>query len=416
MRVLGLVFGGRSLDAALADPAAGVETLGPHLRAVCRDLCFGTLRHHGRLKALLRPLLRQETQPVLALLLEVGAYQLLHARTAPHAVVDHAVRAAATLAHPATGGFVNAVLRNLQRNRAELEAEADRTPEGRLSHPEWWIRRVRRDHPDHWRQLLEAAQQHPPMTLRVNRRRQDVAAYQARLAAAGLAAEPEGPAGLILGQPCPVDQLPGFAEGYVSVQDASAQLAVDLLAPQDGERILDACAAPGGKTAHLLEVANAEVLALDQDAVRLQRVADTLARLGLAGATLRHADAARPDLWWDGQPFDRILLDAPCSGSGVTRRHPDIRWLRQSADPARLAQTQRQLLAALWRTLRPGGTLLYATCSLFAEEGPAVIQSFLADQPDAQSLPLDGPVLPQGWVLADTRHDGFFYARLQRAG
>ena len=411
------VLGGRSLDAVLTQHDAELVALGRHVRAVCRDLCFGVLRHHGRLKALLRPLLKKETQPIVGILLEVGAYQLVHTRTAPHAVVDHAVRAASALTHPAVGGFVNAVLRSLQRTLPELERAADATPEGRFSHPEWWIRRLRRDHPAAWRDILLAGQQHPPFTLRVNLRRQSRTAYLERLAAAGLAAEVvnDGQAAAIrLLTPCPVERLPGFADGCVSVQDASAQLAATLLNAQAGQRVLDACAAPGGKTAHLLEHTDGlDLVALDHDAQRLNRVEQTLQRLGLQ-ATLRRADAADLDAWWDGRPFDRILLDAPCTGSGVTRRHPDIRWLRHSSDPARLAATQRALGAALWRTLKPGGTLLYVTCSLFAEEGPGFVQTFLADHPDALPIPLSGPAFTEAWVLPDELHDGFFYARFDR--
>jgi 16S rRNA (cytosine967-C5)-methyltransferase len=405
---------GTSLDAALGATEGRLLALGPHLRAVCRDLCFGSLRERGRLRAMLRPLLNQrETQPILLELLTVASYQLLHTRTAQHATVDHAVRTAGALAHPAVGGFVNAVLRGLLRRTEELQAIADATPEGRHSHPEWWIRRLRRDHPVHWRAILAAAQIHPPLTLRINCRRTSVPAYLAALATAGLAASAVGAEGVTLTVPCPVEQIPGFAEGLVSVQDASAQYAARLLAPRDGERVLDACAAPGGKTAHLLELADLDLLALDQDAHRLARVDSGLTRLGLQ-ATLTCADAGDPARWWDGRPFDRILLDAPCTGSGITRRHPDIRWLRHSGDPARLGALQRQLVDALWRTLRPGGTLLFATCSLFAEEGPRVVQGFLADHPDARLQPLAGSTFHDGWVLPDALHDGFYYALFER--
>ncbi|MDE3010341.1 MAG: 16S rRNA (cytosine(967)-C(5))-methyltransferase RsmB [Pseudomonadota bacterium] len=412
--LLVLVDEGHSLDGALLARADRLEALGPHLRAVCRDVCFGVLRHRGRLRAMLRPLLQKSApQPLMLALLSVAAYQLLHTRTAAHAVVDHAVRAAVTMTHPAVGGFVNAVLRNLQRRRAELETGADATPEGRHSHPEWWIRRLRRDHPRHWKAILAAAQGHPPLTLRVNRRRCTVADYLERLQQAGLQGRAlEGDA-IVVEPPCAVERLPGFAEGLVSVQDASAQLAATLLAARDGERVLDACAAPGGKTAHLLELADLDLTALDHDPRRLGRVTDNLRRLGLQ-AELRCANAADLAAWWDGRPFDRILLDAPCTGSGITRRHPDIRWLRQPGDPARLGQTQLQLAAALWKTLKPGGTLLFATCSLFSEEGPSVVQAFLAAHPDARLRLPEGPSFQEGWVLPDALHDGFFYALFER--
>ena len=413
--VLVEVYGGRSLDAALFAADARLQALGPHLRAVSRDVCFGTLRYRGRLRAMLRPLLHQgDTQAVLGALLELAAYQLLYTRTAPHAVVDHAVRAAGALAHPAVGGFVNAVLRALLRRSAELSHLAERTPEGRYSHPEWWIRRLKRDHPQHWRNILEVAQDHPPLTLRVNRRRTTRADYLAQLGAGGLQAAAVGADGVHLEIPCPVERLPGFAEGWVSVQDASAQLAAQLLDARDGERVLDACAAPGGKTAHLLERADLDLLALDHDGERLGRIDETLRRLGLSAET-RCADAADPAAWWDGHLFDRILLDAPCTGSGVTRRHPDIRWLRHPGDPARLGEAQLRLARALWRTLRPGGTLLFATCSLFADEGPLVTEAFLAEHPDARPSSPEGHSLAPGWVLPDALHDGFYYARFQRA-
>ena len=406
---------GRSLDAAMRDADGAMQALGGHLRAVCRDACFGTLRYRGRLRAMLKPLLRQgDTQPILVALLELAAYQLLHTRTAPHAVVDHAVRAAGVLAHPAVGGFVNAVLRSLLRQREVLAVTADQTPEGRYSHPEWWIRRVRRDHPQHWRDILESAQQHPPLTLRVNRRKGSRDAYLALLAAAEMQAVALGEWGVSLAVPCPVERLPGFAEGWVSVQDASAQFAAELLGACDGERVLDACAAPGGKTAHLLECADLDLFALDHDASRLSRVDLNLQRLGLHAST-RCANVLRVEDWWDGQAFDRILLDAPCSGSGVTRRHPDIRWLRHSADPARLGQIQLEMARTLWRTLKPGGTLLFVTCSLFSDEGPRVVTSFLNEHPDARHHTPAGPSFQDGWVIPDALHDGFFYALLKRA-
>jgi 16S rRNA (cytosine967-C5)-methyltransferase len=324
---------------------------------------------------------------------------------ADHTLVDQAV-AAVRQAKPALAGFANAVLRRFLRERDALVKQVLRQPEATYNHPAWWIDRLRADWPTQWQALLCQAQQRPPMVLRVNQRRGTVAGYLARLAEAGLtaAAQPAGSSqgegaatAVVLGQPCPVDRLPGFAQGDVSVQDSAAQRAAPLLlgaglAP--GARVLDACAAPGGKTAHLLECAELDLLALDNDPARLARVRDSLARLGLlpaadglaaaserpatgASVELRAADARRPDTWWDGRLFDAILLDAPCSASGIVRRHPDIRWLRRPDDIAGLVRVQAALLDALWPLLRPGGRLLYATCSIFKAEGQAQIDAFL---------------------------------------
>jgi len=414
VELLQQVYAGTSLDAATLRCASKLDALGSHLKAVCRDTCYGVLRHRGRIRALLAPLLRDDkTQEILKILLEVALYQIAYSRTASHAVVDHAVKSAGLLAHPAVGGFINAVLRNFIRQQEELEKIADRTAEGRYSHPEWWVRRMKRDHPHHWKTILEVAQSPPPLTIRVNRRKISAESYLQLLRENGIEASLVGMSGVHFTQAVPVEQIPHFFEGWVSVQDASAQWAGHLLAPQPGERILDACAAPGGKTAHLLELADIELQALDHDAQRLSRVSQNLDRLGLS-AKLLCADAADLDAWWDGLSFDRILLDAPCTGSGVTRRHPDIRWLRRSADPATMAKQQARLLSALWRTLKPGGTLLFVTCSLFVEEGPAVIQAFLNEQADARCIPLGSSPFEQGWIIPGALHDGFYYAILER--
>ncbi len=295
----------------------------------------------------------------------------------PHTLVDQAVTAARRRS-PAAAGFVNAVLRRFVRDRDALVAAARGTPEGLHQHPRWWIARLEHDWPVEAHALLAAANRRPPMTLRVNARRGDAAAYAARLERAGLAAVVVGTHTVVLRTPCAVGDLPGFAAGEVSVQDAAAQLAAPLLLGgglPPGARVLDACAAPGGKTAHLLELAELDLLALDRDALRLERVRETLARLGLR-ARVQAGDAADPAAWWDGRPFDAILLDAPCTASGIVRRHPDIRWLRRPTDVDALARQQARLLDALWPLLAPGGRLLYATCSLFKAEGLAQIDAF----------------------------------------
>lgn len=344
-----------------------------------------------------------------------------------HTLVDQAVRAVHRRT-PAAAGFVNAVLRRFVRERESLVAAAEHQPIGAFNHPLWWIERLKQEWPAHWQVLLREANRRPPMTLRVNARRGDAAAYVQRLAARGQPARASGTHTVVLAEPCPVTQLPGFAEGEVSVQDAAAQRAAPLLLGQAdspaaftlaaGARVLDACAAPGGKTAHLLELAELDLLALDSDPLRLARVQETLNRLQLK-ATLKAADARDPATWWDGRLFDAILIDAPCSASGIVRRHPDIRWLRRPADVAALARTQAQLLAALWPLLAPGGRLVYATCSLFKAEGQHQIDAFL-QRPDVGVACLDAASpghllpLPDNADAGAVTADGFYYALLHK--
>lgn len=421
------VRAGRSLTDALARCPA-------ELRPATQALSFTVLRQLGA-ALVLRPMLVPKPPPPALDALLLSALALLWPTGSPppypdHTLVDQAVAAARQRA-PASAGFVNAVLRRFVRERDALVAAALREPQARYQHPPWWVQRVQADWPAQADGLLAAANLHPPMVLRVNTRRISVADYSAQLLAAGLtlhaAATPDTPQALVLAAPCPVQALPGFAEGWVSVQDLSAQRAAPLLLGGDhapgglpplapGARVLDACAAPGGKTAHLLELAELDLLALDSDTNRLARVGETLQRLGLH-AELLAADARNVAAWWDGRPFDAILLDAPCTGSGIVRRHPDARWLRRPTDLAALARTQATLLDALWPLLAPGGRLLYATCSIFRAEGQAQIDAFLqrTGQPRPQlapgspghllPLPDNGPRpagAPQG--------DGFFYA------
>jgi 16S rRNA (cytosine967-C5)-methyltransferase len=412
------VLAGRSLT----DLLAGVPSA---LRPGTQALSFEAMRRLGGAQSVLRLLApRAPTADVAALLLATIA--LLWPRNAAlyadHTLVDQAVHAARART-PAAAGFVNAVLRRFVREREALVQQARTTPEGAFNHPRWWIERLRSDWPAHWQALLDQASRHPPLGLRVNARRGTAAAYAERLEAAGHRATLHGEQALVLDKPLPVHELPGFADGDVSVQDLAAQRAAPLLlgsglAP--GARVLDACAAPGGKSAHLLELADLDLLALDVDEPRLARVRDTLDRLHL-WATLRAGDARAAQAWWDGRPFDAILLDAPCSASGIVRRHPDIRWLRRPGDIAALARTQGQMLDALWPLLAPGGRLLYATCSVFKAEGQAVIDAFLqrlgptAARLDPASpghllpLPDNDPAGP-----AQEPADGFFYALLHK--
>lgn len=403
------VLAGAALHQVLPRRLQQLET--PGERGALQDIVYGSLRQLGRLDAWLAALLeRPLTDPELGWLLRVAIYQLAYTRAPAHAVVHNAVDAAG---EGWRRGLANAVLRNFQRRRAELEKLADAQPRARWSHPDWWIAKLQAEHPDHWQGVLEASQQHPPFTLRVNCRHGDVAGYLQRLTEAGMTARQTGPDAVTLDKAVPVHTLPGFDAGDVSVQDAGAQWAARLLDAQPGERILDACAAPGGKTGHILERADVILTAVDADVARLARVEENLNRLQLE-ATLIEGDAAQPETWWDGQPYDRILADVPCSASGVVRRNPDIKWLRRPDDIPQFAAQQAVMLEALWRLLAPGGTLLYATCSLFNEENDGQVRAFLARHAgDAERCPLPEP-LTDGSLLPDAEHDGFFYALLRK--
>ncbi|HTP98213.1 MAG TPA: 16S rRNA (cytosine(967)-C(5))-methyltransferase RsmB [Casimicrobiaceae bacterium] len=417
------VMAGATLPAALAATDDGAPTRG---RALVQALAYGTLRHWGRLAALAQALARKPlTDPDLAALVAVALYQLDHTAAPSFAVVDRAVDAAALVARPQVKPLVNAMLRRYLRERDALNADVARaSPVARWSYPRWWIGRVEADLPAHWQAVLAAGNERPPLTLRVNRRVAVREALAERLRADGIAVDPVGASGLIVREPRPVTELPGFAEGAFSVQDAGAQLAAPLLAARDGLRVLDACAAPGGKTTHLLELARIELTALDSDPSRLARIEANLVRLRLAGPHVRvvAGDAARPDAWWDGRPYDRILADVPCTASGIVRRHPDGKWLRRKSDIAAFAAQQQRILAGLWPLLVPGGLLLYATCSLFAAENELQISSFQEKHPDALretiSFPADclhvaDQLLPSG-NAAGHNQDGFFYALLRK--
>lgn len=399
-------------------------------RPAVQALSFELMRQLGRARALVRRLAQRPPAPAVEALLAT-ALALLSAEVPAypeHTLVSQAVEAARRQkSTQAQSGFINACLRRFQRERTALMADVMQDPVARYNHPAWWIERLQQDHPAHWQDLLAAAQQAPPLTLRVNRQRSSVAQTLAQLQAMGLAAEPVGVDGLQLRQAVPVHALPGFDEGAVSVQDAAAQLAAPLLlqglALDRPWRMLDACAAPGGKTGHLLEMApQARVTALEIDPARTGRIEDNLHRLGLQ-AEVRTADAGRPADWWTGEPWDAILLDAPCTASGIVRRHPDIRWLRRPTDSAQLAQTQARLLDTLWPTLRTGGRMLYCTCSVFRAEGDEVIQAFLMRNKAARILQPVGhlipSVMPSGLPVGDNRlgeHDGFYYALLEKSG
>jgi 16S rRNA (cytosine967-C5)-methyltransferase len=416
------VRAGRSLTDVLAHCPADA-------RAGTQALSFSVLRRLGGAQAARALLAPKAPPPAMDALLLTAIALLWPGDEAPayaeHTLVDQAVTAAKQRSK-AGSSFVNAVLRRFLREREAIIQALQRDLVASYNHPAWWIERLRKDWPDSWTAILQANNQRPPMTLRVNARRGTAADYVRRLAEEGMAAQVAGPQAVQLALPRPVTALPGFAEGDVSVQDLAAQLAAPLLigeglAPR--ARVLDACAAPGGKTAHLLELADAEVLAIDSDEQRLRRVHETLDRLSLRAQTLV-ADAGQPQAWWDDNAFDAILLDAPCSASGIVRRHPDVRWLRRPADIPALAATQARLLDALWPLLRAGGRLLYCTCSVFKAEGQDAIDAFLQRHGDAGVAPAGlspGHLLPRpdnGAVSAGlgpmASADGFFYALLHK--
>ena len=403
-RVIAAVHGGKSLSEALGLLSADIPTA----RAAAQDVAYGVLRQFGRGEFILnrlmsKPLTHAETR---ALLL-AALYRLETRPESTHTVVDQAVKAAGELAGGVFKGLVNGVLRNYLRQREELCKAVTADEEAHYQHPRWWLNRLRRRWPQQWETIVAAGNQPPPMTLRVNCRHSSVADYLKRLEAAGLVASPVGQSGLRLEKAVPVDALPGFLDGWVSVQDAGAQRAAELLAPNSGMRVLDACAAPGGKTAHLLELADLDLLAIDVDGRRAQRIEDNLQRLQMK-AMVRVGDSSQPAAWWDGRPFDAILADVPCTASGVVRRHPDIKCLRRESDVRQFARTQAAILDALWPLLKPGGKFLYATCSVFVEENQGQIDAFLVRQPDAKRL-VEEPWLPCA------ENDGFYYALLGKA-
>ena len=400
------VRGGRSLSEALE--GHGRDAV---VRAAVQDLAYGTLRNLGLLDALLAELLRKPVKPGLHALLLCALYQLRARQRSRHTTVDQAVRAVARL-EPAAKGLTNAVLRNYLRNADALVARCN-SDRARYSYPQWWIDRVRAAWPRQWESVLNSGNLHPPMTLRVNRRRLGAEQYLAKLGECGVNGELVGAQAILLERPVPLESLPGFGAGEVSIQDAGAQLAAPLLDVQAGMRVLDACAAPGGKAGHILELADCSLTALDSDPARVPRISSNLERLGF-DARVVCGDCAAPAAWSDGRPFERILLDAPCTASGVVKRHPDIKWLRRESDIARMAAAQGRMLDALWQQLAPGGKLLYATCSVFPQENAQAIASFLGRNTGARRLPL--AELDHGQLLPDARHDGFFYALLEKNG
>ncbi|MCU1724665.1 16S rRNA (cytosine(967)-C(5))-methyltransferase RsmB [Pseudomonas sp. 5P_5.1_Bac1] len=420
-RALAAVLSGKaSLNSSLPAQLDKVEARD---RGLTQDLAFGTARWQPRLSALAERLLQKPFKSadadVQALLL-VGLYQLFYTRVPEHAAIGETVGCADKLKKPWAKGLLNAVLRRAQREGNDILAELERDPVVRTAHPRWLQKSLKAFWPEQWEAICAANNAHPPMILRVNRRHHSRDAYLELLRQAGIDAAPcqYSADGILLAAASDVRDLPGFAEGWISVQDEAAQLAADLLELAPGQRVLDACCAPGGKTCHLLEAEPklAGVVAIDLEAKRLVRVRENLDRLGL-DAQLIACDARDTGEWWDGQGFQRILLDAPCSATGVIRRHPDIKLTRQPDDIAALAVLQGELLDALWPTLEVGGMLLYATCSTLPTENTEVIEAFLARTPGARELDLAtdaGIRQPHGRQLLaqEGGHDGFYYAKL----
>ena len=404
------VAAGKSLTEQFERMADGGTLRSP--RGALTDLTHGALRRYGRVQAIVDAL-SQRGRPDrrVEALLWCSLYAIESRRYADYTVVDQAVRACGLLECWTAKGYVNAVLRGYLRERESIEARIQRDPEARYQHPRWWIEIVQAAYPADYEGVLAAGNAHPPMCLRVNSRRAGVDEYSAQLAAQGLVARRVGPLALLLERPISIERLPGFDAGLVSVQDLGAQRAASALDLQPGQRVLDACAAPGGKTAHALEHANVRLTAVDIDEARASRIVPNLERLGLR-AEIHIGDAAEPRAWWDGEPYDRILADVPCSASGVVRRHPDVKWLRRASDVGRFAAQARAILTGLWPLLAPGGKLLYATCSVFAQENAELVEGFLAGLSGARRIALaDGS--PAQW-LPEAEHDGFFYALIEK--
>ena len=411
-----------------ASGTAAIENIPPELRAGVQALAFHVWRNLGRAQALRTRLASKLPPPAADALLCVALALAWEESSAPYdtftlvnQTVEAAKRGASTKGQ---ANFINACLRRFMRERDALVASTGTDLVARWNHPLWWIKRLQKDHPQNWQAILQAANHHAPMTVRINIRKTNQADYLSLLTKAGMGARATAGGAIVLEHPVSVQKLPGFADGWVSVQDAAAQMAgpllLDGLAPRSDLRILDACAAPGGKTGHLLELTDSPVVALEVDARRTARIHENLGRLGLA-ATVLTADAARPQDWWDGQLFDAILLDAPCTASGIVRRHPDVRWLRRESDIAQLAALQKTMLQSLWKLLRPGGRMVYCTCSVFLVEGSGQVQTFLTHNTDAILLPSAGHLIPQSGAFCEgvpdnhpCDYDGFYYALLQK--
>ena len=428
LAMIEVVDHGQSLNAILPRHKQSVDVEDAGL---LQHLCFGICRHFFSVNAISKMLLDKplpETARPVQALLWVGLYQLAHSDISEHAAINETVEACSQLKLDKFKGLTNAILRRFQREKTELLSGLENSDVPHYEHPKWLIKLLKKSWPESWQNICKSANIQAPMCLRVNTHKQDRNSYMSALANIEIKTSKGKHAltSIYLDNPQDVGQLPMFGDGHVSVQDEAAQLAAQLLKPQKGERILDACSAPGGKTCHILEAVEnqADVTAIDADEKRLVRVHENLTRLGLS-ATVKRGEAQDLESWWDGQAFDRILLDVPCSATGVIRRHPDIKLLREKTDIDNLAQLQQDILQKVWSTLKPGGTLLYATCSILPQENSENIKTFLAQESGAQlaSLEFEAKTLTTavntgfGWQFFPTAngHDGFFYALLKKA-
>ena len=422
-RTINDVTNGQSLSDCLPPRLASLKDARD--RAFLQALCYGACRYYSRLDVILSKLLQKpmnaKDSDVHALLI-TGLYQLMDMRVPPHAAVAETVNASEKLKKPWSRGLINAILREFIRQREKIEMEIAEDEEAQYAHPDWWISSIKKAWPDHWKQILSANNQHPPFSLRVNQRKLSRDAYLEKLREKEISAQviPHTLSGIVLESPVDVVTLPGFNAGEISVQDGAAQLAAELLELAPQQRVLDACSAPGGKLAHMLEMETqlAEVIAIEKAADRIAPIRENLSRLQLQAKCIC-SDATQIQAWWDKQPFDRILLDAPCSASGVIRRHPDIKLLREPNDIAALSRLQLQLLEALWQTLAPGGLLVYVTCSIFPKENVDVMRTFLSSHQDASEEKIHakwGVACDIGRQILPGMDDmdGFYYARLRK--
>ena len=410
------VLAGASLTVVLKELWRTHHNLSDQQRGAIQDISYGVLRFYGQLDTLLNLLLKKpiKKQDVRCLLL-VGLYQLQYSKAASYAVVNYAVSASLSLSYgKGAKGLINAVLREFIRQRETLLITANIKEVGKYSHPQWWIDKLRNQYPRDYSAVLKASNQRPPMTLRVNQKKIGILEYLSQLNDHNFSAQVTSNNALILEHSVAVEKLPGFTAGMVSVQDAGAQLAAEFLDVHDGMRILDACAAPGGKSGHLLELADIDLTTLDNSPARLALVKQNFTRLAFKKYRIVCGDASTPQEWWDGKLFDRILADVPCSASGVVRRHPDIKWLRRPSDIAQFSSIQQKILNALWQTLARDGKLLYVTCSIFFEENKLQVEEFLLHHSDARIEPLPMVEALDGQLLPSSQHDGFFYTLLQK--
>ena len=420
------MLAGDNLTLALPNALSLLAEATPQQRGAAADLSYGTLRYYGEIEAYLTQLLEKPlTDARIHALLAVALYQLLYDKADSFTVVNQAVHAVTQFRKPSTKpwakGLVNAILRNFLRKKVSLAPTIQANEVATYSYPKWWIQKLKQQYPQHWQSMLNAGNQHPPMTLRVNTQKVALSEYLQLQSRQGIEAHALGQQAVVLAKPVQVDKVHGFTDGVVSIQDYGAQLAAHLLDVHDGMQVLDACCAPGGKTGHVLELAQVNMLAIDSDSERLQRVQSNLDRLQLK-AQLIVADAGQAVSLKAMAPFDRILADVPCSASGIVRRHVDIKWLRRAQDIASFSAQQARILHELWQLLAKGGKLLYITCSVFHEENQGQITQFLKMHDDALLLPL---ALDQfanlnisashaGQLLPSKEHDGFFYALLQK--